>query len=266
MRAEMHCHLVQSVSSFRPNSLREGPAPFVQSPVVQFVAGKRLSAELSIVWLEELMHALIIANGAVSDYTQCRHLADAANIIIAADGGAHHAAAAGLVPDVIIGDLDSLSGETVSQLRSAGATVINYPPRKDQTDLELALRHAVRQGATHITIVGALGGRLDQAVANLLLLTLPELLEIEVRLVDGASQAWVVHDYTQINGRPGDTVSLIPLTDQVTGITTAGLEYPLRDGTLYLGRTRGVSNMLTTSIGEVRVGSGLLLVVQCADL
>jgi len=211
---------------------------------------------------EQSRHALIVANGAAPDYAQCRRLAAACDLVIAANGGARRAQQAGITPQVVIGDLDSLDDAFVDRLRAAGSEVIHHPARKDETDLELALRYAVEHQAIQITLVGVLGRRLDQSIANLLLLSLPELAHIEVHVVDGNTHAWVVRDQTTIAGRPGDTVSLIPLTDRVTGITTSGLEYPLEEGTLYFGRTRGISNVLTEPTAQVRIGSGLLLLVH----
>jgi thiamine pyrophosphokinase len=207
---------------------------------------------------------VIIANGDFPDAHTARRIADQADILIAADGGACHALALNLVPHVVIGDLDSLDEGQQAQLRSAGARFIVHPAAKDETDLELALLHAVEQDADPIIVLAALGGRLDQTLANIILLTMPALVGRDVRLVDGSQSAFVVRDQAIICGEPGDVVSLIPLGGEARGVTTSGLAYPLKEGTLPFGPALGVSNEMTTSQAKVEVRDGLLLCVHAS--
>ncbi|RLC60637.1 MAG: thiamine diphosphokinase [Chloroflexota bacterium] len=207
------------------------------------------------------MRAVIFANGEFPNPQNARDLLRSDDFIIAADGGTHHALAVGAIPHVVIGDLDSLSPDEQARVEAAGAQVIRFSPRKDETDLELALLHAVREGATEIVILAALGGRLDQTIANLLLLALPELSGLDVRIVEGQQTAFLIHDEALIEGRPGDTVSLIPLGGDAVGVTTEGLEWPLHEDTLRFGPARGVSNVLTAERARVRVRRGSLLCV-----
>ncbi|MBN1977100.1 MAG: thiamine diphosphokinase [Anaerolineae bacterium] len=209
------------------------------------------------------MRAIIFANGELpgpQGIKKLLHSGDRDGVaIIAADGGTHRALAAGVTPDVVIGDLDSLSPETQARVEAAGAQIVRFSPRKDETDLELALLYAARGGATEITILGALGGRLDQTLANVLLLALPELKGIDARIVEGAQEAFLIHGKATIDGAPGDTVSLIPLGGDVEGVTTDGLEWPLDEDALRFGLARGVSNVLITKQARVRVRQGMLL-------
>ena len=207
------------------------------------------------------MRAVIFANGEFPNPQNARDLLCSDDFIIAADGGTHHALAVGAIPHVVIGDLDSLSPDEQARVEAAGAQVIRFSPRKDETDLELALLHAVREGATEIVILAALGGRLDQTIANLLLLALPELSGLDVHIVEGQQTVFLIHDEALIEGRPGDTVSLIPLGGDAVGVTTEGLEWPLHEDTLRFGPARGVSNVLTAERARVRVRRGSLLCV-----
>ena len=207
------------------------------------------------------MRAIIIANGPAPKRPVLFRLQEG-DWIISADGGAATALRWGWMPHTVIGDLDSLPQEVRPRLEAAGCQFVTFPERKDWTDLELALRHAVEGGATEIVILGARGGRLDQTLANLLLLSRPEWAEVDIRVLDGQQEAFVIRHQGTISGQVGDTVSLIALTPQVTGITTSGLEWPLRDGTLTFGSTLGISNVLTEPVAQVRVRDGVLLVVH----
>lgn len=207
------------------------------------------------------MRAVIFANGTLNDPPQTLAALQAGDTVIAADGGARHCQALGVHPAVVIGDFDSLSAAELAQLEQDGAQVLRYPERKDFTDLELALQHAVAIGADEILVFAALGARWDQTLANLLLPAAPGLEHVRIRLLDGQQEIALLRpgEPHTLTGQAGDTVSLVPLGGHARGITTEGLEYPLADGTLYFGTTRGISNVLLGERASVRLKDGLLL-------
>jgi thiamine pyrophosphokinase len=207
------------------------------------------------------MRAIIFTNGELTDAESARKQLRPGDLIVAADGGGRHALALGIAPNIVIGDLDSLSPSEQARAEAAGARLLRFSPRKDETDLELALLHAARAGASEIVVLGALGGRLDQTIANVLLLALPALRGIDVRIVEGAQEAFLVRDEALIHGQPGDILSLIPLGGDALGVAVEGVEWPLRDETLRFGLTRGVSNILAGERARVSVRKGILLCV-----
>ena len=210
---------------------------------------------------EVTMRAIIFANGEFPALHSARDLLQGADLVIAADGGTRHALSIGVTPDVVIGDLDSLAPDELTLVESAGSRLMRFSPEKDETDLELSLLHAAREGATDITVLAALGGRLDQTIANVLLLALPVLKGIAVRIVEGTQEAFMIDSRATITGQPGDTVSLIPLGVDAEGVTTQGLEWELDDDTLRFGLGRGVSNVLKSNQAHVTVRHGSLLCV-----
>lgn len=184
--------------------------------------------------------------------------------VICADGGARHALALGLVPEVVIGDLDSFPADRRQDLEARGTRFIVLPRDKDQTDLELALNYAITTGARDILLLGLVGGRLDQTLANLLLLTRPEWGAARLTIIDGPDTAYLLrHGETAvIHGQAGDTVSLIPLSATVVEVTTQGLRWPLRGAVLEFGSTLTISNELVERTARVWIGAGRLLVVH----
>lgn len=210
------------------------------------------------------MQVLLFANGELKRGVMLDRLLDSLDSpqVVCADGGALHARRLGLKPHTIIGDLDSLSAEEVERFLAAGAEVIQHPPYKNQTDLELALHHCREIGAESVSILGALGGRFDQTLANIHLLMLPALRNILVEVVDGDQKIGLLrpgaHD---IQGQPGDLISLIPLVS-AERITTRDLQYPLRGETLRFGPARGVSNVIVGNRPAVHFRHGLLLLVH----
>jgi thiamine pyrophosphokinase len=187
-----------------------------------------------------------------------------AELVVAADGGAQTAVAWGRYPDVVAGDLDSLDAGRRAALAAQGCAFETYPRDKDQTDTEIALLLARNRGAAAIRVAGALGGpRFDHALANVMLLALPELTGADVALVGERHEVRLLRGpgAVQLAGWPGDVVTLLPLGSRTTGVTTEGLRYPLREGALALGRSRGVSNALTGDVASITLRRGRLLVV-----
>jgi thiamine pyrophosphokinase len=213
------------------------------------------------------MRVVVFVNGEVQDYAALAGWLRPGDRLIGADGGTRHILALNRKPDVIVGDLDSLEPHLVAELASAGVAVEQHPTAKDQTDLELAIERGLRDGANEILLLGALGGRLDQTLANLLILA-QRAWPVPVRLAEGRELAQVLRgrDQLTLDATPGSTVSAIPLSPLVTGITYAGLEYPLENATLAIGSTRGVSNVVASSPASIAIEDGVLLVVCATDL
>jgi thiamine pyrophosphokinase len=208
------------------------------------------------------MHVVIVANGTIDDHARSRAIAAQADLLFCADGGANHVMAWGLIPDAVVGDMDSLDVEALERLTRAGVELERHPPHKDATDLELALERAVDSGATDIIVLGALGGRIDQTLGNIMLLAHPRLANVPVHILGDRERIMLIRGEVTIQGRPGDTVSLLPLSAEVTHVTTEGLEYPLRDESLYRNSSRGISNVLSGVEATITMGEGVLLLTH----
>lgn len=204
--------------------------------------------------------AVLFANGEAGRLERLN--LQTSDYLVAVDGGLRHLIALNHTPHLLIGDLDSVDEQLLPDLEAQGVQIMRFPPAKDQTDLELALYQVLAQGFKHILIVAALGGRLDQTLGNLALLTSPDLEAIDVQLDDGSERIFIIRSHLDFPCEPGETVSLIPWGSTVSGITTTGLQYPLEDETLNPHQTRGISNITNTDRVVIHVGSGLLL---CLD-
>jgi thiamine pyrophosphokinase len=221
------------------------------------------------------MRALIVADGDVPT----RSALDAGwpgwdadlDLIVAADGGWEKAVALGLRPALLVGDFDSLPEDRFAALVAEGVPVQRSPVDKDESDTELALMAALLRGATHATVLGALGGmRFDHTLANVGLLGLPEALAAQVELLDATTRVRLLEAPAPdgsaarmpLPGRVGDLVSLLPVGVPAEGVVTTGLLYPLRDETLPPGPARGLSNVRTEPDAGVSVRRGQLLIVE----
>lgn len=213
------------------------------------------------------MRALIAVNGTIDDYVSVTAQIRPDDYLIGADGGTAHLLAMGRRPHVVVGDLDSLPGSVLDELVASGTDVERHRRDKDQTDLELAIERALADGAEEVLLIGALGGRLDQTLANLLILVQREW-RAPVRLIEGDQIAEVLRGpgSLELSGSIGSTVSLIPLSAVVRGIQYQGLMYPLQDATLPFGSTRGISNEQIESRAVVEIREGVALVIHTVQV
>jgi thiamine pyrophosphokinase len=209
------------------------------------------------------MKALILVNGELyrPGVLRRRIRSETFDLVLGADRGACYANALNVTLDAVIGDLDSLSDSARQSI--GNAEFISYPSGKNETDLELALFYAKEQGADQIVMVGAMGGRMDMTIGNIMLITNTSFSSCRIEVWHGEQTGWVIKPPGEdISGHPGDTLSLIPLGGDASGITTEGLAYLLKDEELTSGSVRGISNLLEKSSAHVKLLNGLLLAVH----
>lgn len=212
------------------------------------------------------MRSIIIANGSPfpgQATEEALAIARQDAFVIAVDGGGDNALRLNVKPSLIIGDLDSIKVDTLAMYREQGIEIMEFDVAKDETDLELALIEAQKRGATWIRILAAIGNRLDQTLANIYLLALPCLADVDVKIIAGKQSTWLLSagDHP-IPGAIGDTVSLLPFGGDALGISTKGLAYPLHDETLFKGPARGISNVISEADARLRLRQGRLIVIH----
>lgn len=214
------------------------------------------------------MKVAVIANGEwdISWGRQELEL-QAFDLIICADGGGNHALASGRIPDVLIGDLDSITPGNLKICQEKGTVIKKYPREKDQTDLELALDYAeaylIRHGQQEdvIDLYAAGGKRLDHLLGNIALMLGAAEHNRRIRLIDQSSVAWIRREGREkIQGNPGQGLSIIPLSERAV-VTSRGLYYLLNRLTLLQNTTRGISNVLTADEAEIEVHEGKVLLI-----
>ena len=208
-----------------------------------------------------MKRALIVGGGPVNLELLRQELDQKPDLIIAADFGGYYCAELGIIPEVLMGDFDSLSSLLVDKLMNAGARVIPYPARKDETDMELALDLAITEGSNRIHIVGGLGRRLDHTLSNIGLFLKALAHHVEVHLLDENHDITATSHSAVLSRKPGWAVSLIPLTMKASGIFTTGLLYPLENADLFFEKSRGIHNEFTAETATIQVVEGILLVI-----
>lgn len=210
------------------------------------------------------MKTIIIGNGEIKDYDIIREYFEEA-YIIACDGGLRHCRAMMIIPNVMVGDFDSANQGDATFFDNLGVLKIEYPSKKDKTDMEIGLDLAIEKKSDEIYIVGGLGSRFDHSLANVHILLEPMRLGIRACLLDEHNIITLVEDSIDIVGEKGQTVSLIPLTTRATGICTEHLEYELNNATMEIGTSLGVSNVMLKDMAKVSVKEGILILIMSRD-
>ncbi|MHB8062825.1 MAG: thiamine diphosphokinase [Ruminiclostridium sp.] len=211
------------------------------------------------------MKAVLVCNGSVSDYDSIKKYIKLSDYIISVDGGAGHLRKMGITPNILIGDFDSANSEDLKFFIDQGIEAYKFQTEKDMTDSELAVEKALKIGADELLFIGAIGSRADHSFTNILLLK--KLLDIGVKacIIDENNQIYMFKTTFTIQKQDGYKLSLIPISEIVTGVSTKGLKYKLNDATMNLGTSWGVSNEFLEDNATVTIEEGILLVCLSRD-
>lgn len=201
--------------------------------------------------------AIIFINGNLSDLSQAKKNIKKTDFLIAVDGGANQIEKIGLTPNLVIGDMDSINQKLLEKYKS-----IKYPHKKDKTDFELAINYCLEKKFNEIIIFGILGDRIDHLLANIFLIAKLQVTSsrLQIKIIEGKKEIFVVNKEMTIHGKIGDEISIIPVSEKLEGVTTEGLYYRLIDETLLFGTTRGVSNVMSKTSASVFVKKGLAFI------
>ncbi len=195
----------------------------------------------------------IFVNGFIEDYELLDKELEKGAYIIACDGGLKHIHKLNLVPNILIGDFDSVSSELLEQYKDIKR--LTYPTDKDYTDTELALKFLYDEGVKTATLYGATGGRLDHTIGNIYLLKKAYEYGLDLKIVDNLQEIYFVKELKRFSGYKDKYLSILPLED-VTCDTSIGLKYQLKDLKLTIGDTLSISNIITDDFVEVKFKSG----------
>jgi thiamine pyrophosphokinase len=206
--------------------------------------------------------ALIFNFGRINNSTLLQKEIQGASIILCADGGGNYAYELGIIPNLLIGDFDSIETEVLNYFIDIGVEVIRYPKEKDYTDTELCINKAIEQGCDEICILGGVGGRIDHTLANLYLLHYIYENNAKGYIVTDDFYIYLCKDFIKIEGEIGDTLSIIPIYKSAKGLYSKGLMYRLENTTIDFGRPLGISNVMIDRQCEIKVGDGEVLIFK----
>ena len=187
--------------------------------------------------------------------------------IVACDRGYEALAAIGVTPDVVVGDLDSMSEQCRKDLEYKDIEVIRLNPVKDDTDTEAAIALCAGRGAEKIYLFGATGSRVDHMLGNIELLAYAADRRCELIIIDRHNRVRLLRQSIKItkDEQWGDYISFIPYSPAVEKLTLRGFKYELQDYDMKKGNTLGISNEITADTADISFSSGKLIMVESSD-
>lgn len=208
--------------------------------------------------------AVLFANGDLTDVAYLRTQLRDDDMLVAVNGGSRLLWKLQRLPDLLIGDSDSLPLELQRWLEAGQVPRHLHPAEKDETDLELAFKHVVSEGIRELLFIGLTGRRADHMLANFSLLALAQPAGVEAEAIVGREHLYLVYDQLVLTGVPGQTVSLLPWGGAAVGVHTKGLKWELTGEMLPFGPARGISNLMRDEKVLITVTSGMLIVARQA--
>lgn len=212
------------------------------------------------------MRALLMANGDYGDLLWYHSIKDGFDQVICIDGGTVWAQRMGVIPDRVVGDMDSISQEAIDYATSLGAEFTVVAREKDNTDFQLGLELAEMDGATCVVVWGGTGSRLDHSLSNLFSASSLVPRGIEVCFQSPQEDIYLISRHLVLPGKVGDTVSLITLGDESRGVNLKGFQYPLSNATIKGRWQWAVSNVIVEPNPEVEIESGVVAVIHYRQL
>ncbi len=215
--------------------------------------------------MEVILKAIVFCNGEIENYSFINKYLDDCSMVICCDGGLRHAHNIGIFPDYILGDFDSVNNETLNNYEKRGSKLIKYNTEKDFTDTEIAIDFVLNKNASEILIFGGIGSRFDHTLSNLQILKKPLEKNVDAFLIDENNIIRLINSDLTVFGEVNSLISLLPLAQTVSGITTYGLKYKLCNETIEIGSSRGISNVFIENEAKISIKSGILIVIKTHD-
>ena len=215
-----------------------------------------------------MVKTLIISGGNVEKncFNQI-YLSNKFDYVIASDRGLEVLDKYNVKPNYIIGDFDSINKRILDKyINNKDIAIKNLNPEKDYTDTHMAIKLAIELKSTDITILGAIGNRIDHTISNIHVLKETIDKAIESRIKDRRNEIQLINKKTILRiNKNYKYISLIPLTTKASGVTLKGFKYPLSNATLEIGHSIGVSNEQIEEIAVIDLKEGILILIKSKD-
>lgn len=210
-------------------------------------------------------NAILISNGDIIELDRLKEMGNKSDFILSADGGTDYCLKASLMPNMVIGDLDSISKESLSLIREKKIPLAKFPTKKDATDTELSVDYLIQEGFKDITLVGSTGSRMDHTLGNIFLLNKLHKNGIKARIIDRTNEIYLVDDEIELEKEDKSFVSIIPISNTGAILTLEGFEYELKEHKISFSSTQGISNKIIENKGHIQVHEGICLVFISKD-
>ena len=211
------------------------------------------------------MKGLIISNGEIRDLNILKSVINDVDFIVCADGGTNHIAKINVMPDLVVGDLDSINKDALKFIEEENVNIQRYNPKKDATDTELATEYLIEKGFKEIVFMGVTGSRIDHTLGNILLLNKLLKKGIKAVIIDDKNRIYITDNKFCVPREEGTFVSVIPITTNGANVTLKGFEYETDRVKFNFSSTLGISNRVVENVGHIKVENGICLIIISKD-
>lgn len=211
------------------------------------------------------MRVLVVTGGSKPNKERILEFLKEDDYIIGSDSGCNCLKEYNIIPNLILGDFDSVDEAVLDYFKGNNVEIMKYPSDKDYSDTHLAYSEGVKRGGNKFLIFGATGSRLDHTLGNIGLLLIGAKNNTEVTIIDNNNRIYIKEKDFKIKGSFGETISFHALSDEVKGFTIKGAKYNIEDYTLNLLEPRAISNEFLDEDIEVSFKSGKVLVLHSFD-
>lgn len=211
------------------------------------------------------MKVIIVTGGNKPSKKLLNSYIKSGDLIIGADKGSEYLYDYEIMPNIILGDFDSISEEKLKKIEEKQVEIIKFPPEKDYTDTEIAIMEAMKRGADTIYLFGGLGTRADHSLGNIGLLLTTKNKGARLLIVDDHNKMYLADKNMSLNGSQGEIISFHALSDVVKGFEIRGAKYNLNSYDMHLLDPRAVCNEFIDTPINIKYESGELLIIHAID-
>jgi len=213
-----------------------------------------------------LLEIAIISGGKAPSKNLLDRYLDKINYIIAADSGCECLYSYNIIPDLIVGDFDSINKEILDKARKQAKEIIEFPPEKDYTDTEIAIMEGIKRGAKKIYLFGATGSRVDHMLGNIGLILTYKKKGIEIEVLDDNNRMYLAQKEMTLYGEFGENIGFHAFSDVVKNFKIKGAKYNIDEGyDMHLLDPRAICNEFLDNPIEISFDKGELLIIHSID-
>lgn len=212
------------------------------------------------------MRTIIITNGEIKNVEYIKKIIREDDYIISVDGAIKYVFKMDIVPDIALGDFDSIEPGLLEIIKEKNIPMETFPCKKDKTDTELAIDLAIEKGSSDIILLGGLGSRIDHSFTNLALMARLCRKGIKCRVFNENNDCYFIKDKIIFNNiEKIYNISIVPISSEVVVKKTEGLYYPLENATIPLGSSWGVSNVAIEDKVCIEISKGIAMIILARD-
>jgi len=211
------------------------------------------------------LNVMIVTGGIAPSEMLLRDYLDKVDFIIAADSGSECLYNYNIVPDLLLGDFDSVKKEILDNAKLKIKEVLEFPPEKDYTDTEIAIMEAIKRGAKKIYLFGAIGSRMDHTLGNIGLLLTTKRRGATLEIIDDNNRLYIGEKKMKLFGEYGENISFHALCDKVKSFNIRGAKYNLETCDISLLDPRAICNEFIDTPIEISYEEGELLILHSID-